>query len=810
MNGSELEDREQTAAGQHEKIDGGLSAAEIAKLDQIEAGLRDSDQLGKGYAPTPTPTPTPTKRRFSFSRKKNAVAGVIATITVVGGIVGVLQAPNLAINHLREMLLGRASELQSNHSLRYRRKHLSRVSDMFSRDGRRGGKIIADMERSGYKFQFADSNDRKKITGIELPGGRSSLPNYAIEDHMRDYLEVRHPLRTSRWKTKRMDAFYNRYKVSRKSVVVRADGDTDGPDRTVNKRIAGQVVGDDVQMDVKAEQPKNGETAEEARQREQRNAQNGSVAQNDASLEDIKQKLKAGVPVEELSADEQTLLRATSSIDPELQDLMNRIGEGEGSVAGRTFNGLKGIFGSADIADKICIVKNRLRGVVIAARHHRALSMLRYTSVFVGASDETRAGRPDPKLINALMKRTTALDKNGNSLGASPGFAYIMKGKFSKSKNEAHKGSFGVDGKLTGVPGGIQAATDKVPGMSKAQCGVYQNPVTQIGLAAVEIAVGVFSGGTSSAAVAGSRQAVKQAASEALKSVISKQTAKGLAKGLAIDLSFEGVLALTQIYAEKSLTMNFTGQEKGGELGDIIAGGAGVMNKQRSLQAGMVPATAEQYSLAHSSYLADRSVDKQKGSLYSRFIDYSNHESLIFKVATFAATAPLSAEGFAAGMNGLVRSLISAPSTLFSSMVSPFMNRVSAQSSDEIPYDTYTTKGFNAGRGGASLATDPAGNLLPIMRADIEAIDPIANIAELAASEDIDGKTLEPKSDRFKNHIKNCVEAVDIISNIEKDDQSKPENDCLASQSITVKFKAHLAYIDLLDGIDGTLFPEDL
>ena len=103
------------------------------------------------------------------------------------------------------------------------------------------------------------------------------------------------------------------------------------------------------------------------------------------------------------------------------------------------------------------------------------ISMLRYTGSFVKLADKLRSpnatpGDIDPKMVNAMMKRVTSVDRNGNALGAAPGMGYILKNKFSKSKNQLYRDAYAIDGKLTGVPGGFKNALDQIPGVNDTSC----------------------------------------------------------------------------------------------------------------------------------------------------------------------------------------------------------------------------------------------------------------------------------------------------------------------------------------------------
>ncbi len=799
MSDSEIQEKEQNAV--LDDLASDFSPEEKAEFDQLGENdpEQEDDQVGKGF------TGKNGKSGKFWTRRKKTGGGIIGLI--IGLLIGssTIFGPALTVNHLRSLLIEKVGQLQIDHTRKYRRQKLSKLSDLFSKDGRRGGKIITEMESKGYKFSF-DPTDKKKILGLTLPDGTSSIINGdsgALADHIDKYMEVNHPLRFSRWKTNRMEAFYNRFKVSRKAVTTKTLTKVVDPELEVNKGMVQQINDTGIDTSPSSTPPKNETDAQKAA-REQQAADNAFVAKNNGSLSDIKGKLKDGLPVEQLSAEEQKILSVASRVDNETIDILNKIADG--SIASKAFSTFKGIAATTDILDKICTAKNRLRAITFAARNYRALSLLRYASIFVKAGDDVRRGTVDPKLLNELMKRVTSKDSNGNSIGGSPGFAYILKNHFSKSKNNVSKSNVSVDGTQTGVVGAIQDATNLIPAVSKSQCGVYQNPGFQIGVAAVEVAVGIFTGGSSEGVEVGAREAVILSLKEALGKILSKETAIGVAKTLAIDLSFEGALTLLQFYAEKATTLNFTGQEKGGGLGDILTAGSGTMNKQRGLQSGMVPATSEQYAIANTQFIAEKKAEQQTQSIYTRMFDYSNPDSFAYTAATNLATMPYGVNGvgrFLSNSINMASSVLSKPFSIFGGFEKLFSGTVFAQTTDEIPFETYDAKG-------KQLATDPAGNILPIMRDDILNVDPEENVKFLINSGDIDPQTYQPKSENFIKHVENCVNGVDTISIIENEVQTDPKFDCLASQSITVRFKAHLAWLDMQDGVDAELFPDKI
>lgn len=748
--------------------------------------------------------PEETGRRFAGVNlnKKNSIIGImIGSIITLTGITGFVQTTTLIPNHLRELLLGKISSLQIDHSMRYRRSKLHRIQDIFSPDGRKTKKITEEMSKKGYVFLW----DKKsgKLLGITPPGASASLMgDELIAQHISDYMEVSHPLRTSRWKTKNTNALLRRGKISPTSIVAKSTEDIEDPDKKVNKEIANEVIDNEPKVTAKVTSDSGGESNEESAQKKQ---ENKVLTEGDDSLDDLEREIRTGEPIENMNKENRNILKLTSeSMDNEALETVENIAK-KGSLGSKTLSTIKGLSVS-DVLDKVCTVKNRLAASVLAARIFRARSLMKYAAIFVKASDSTRVGDVDPKLMNSLMKRVTANDANGNPIGASPGFAYAMKNKFSKSRNSNFKGSFGVDGKLYGTAAAIQNATNVVPGMSENQCGVYQNPAFQVGAAAVEVAIGFFTGGSSEAAVQASQQTAKTLFKEALEKIISKQALKSLIKTVAVEISFEGIMTLTQLYVDRTLSVTFTGQEKGGELGDILVAGGGTMNKQRSLSAGMVPATSSQYAQAQSEYYARKKEENRKKSFYARTFDYDNPDSLVFNLATNVAFMPRTpsaiTEKTKGTMSNIASSLFKTPQFAIASMSSSLIGTTYAQATDEISTESVDING-------TSYASDPAGNLLPILRTDIESIDPTENIKYLASTGDIDSDTLEPKSENFIQHIDNCVNNIDSITTIEKKDQNDPKFDCTASQPITVKYKAHLAYLDMVDGVNAVFNLDD-
>lgn len=730
-------------------------------------------------------------------KKKGIIGGIISIIVAGSLFFGSMQLPNLIINHLREVILGNLSSVQLHNTRKYRRTKLNKIKDLFSKDGRKAGAIANELEQKGYKVAI----DKKtgKLFGITPPGSNVSLTGATAAEHVEDFIEIKHPLRSARWKTKRMDAFYDYYKISRASPVPKTNKLIEDPDIEINKTIASDIIDKEPKIKVKTSSDSGDEAAEI-----QKN-ENKILAEGTDSLDDLQGKILKGVPEEKLLPEEKGILKiGNESIDNIAMETAENVAK-KGSIGGKVFNSVKSVGNSAELLDKLCTIKNTVTAATLAARIYRSRALLKYASIFIKASDSTRTGNVDPKLMNSLMKRVTAKDRNGYTIGESPGFAYALKNKFSKNKNNAFKGNFGVDGKSTGFVAEVQNITDKAPAMGENQCGTYQNPAFQIGASGVDLTVAFFTAGSSKAATTtaekGITEGVKKVVSRTISRQIAKKVAKQALKQVAIEVSFQGIITLMQIYVQSKLSIPFTGQEKGGMLGNILIGGGGVLNKQRSFKAGQIPATKKQYAQAQAEYYAFKKEENRKRSFWARNFDYSNSDSLAFRGASLLFSVPQSPKDItntiASTLGSFSSSFFNIPHFAVASVSKGFVGTTYAEATDEISTETLSINGKD-------LVTDPAGNFLTILPNDILNIDPEENIQYLKESGDIDENN-EPIGEEFKEHIENCVESIDTISILEKKDQSDPRFDCLASQSITKRYKAHLAYLDMIDGLSATV-----
>jgi hypothetical protein len=765
---------------------------------------QDSDSLGSGYSPGNTPKKTKARSKV----KKRLIFAVITVVfTVVGALV--TMSPSFLINHMRDILTGKIGELSTSHSRRYKRKNIHKVSDLFSRDGRLGGRVIADMEHFGYKFRFSLDNPNH-ILGISPPGSNVWYPSstgaaYGVVD---EFVEIRHPLMFSRFKTKRMNALTKRFNVLPRSVVKKTPNDIDGdPDSTLRRNMAQATYngeGDIPNLHAQAVDPKEGDATP-------RTGFDDSLSNGTGSFDDIRKKLVAeGVDIDKI--DDKDLSRILRSLGGEVdEDLIKAVNRviARGSLSGKVFHSLRGLLDVTEVPDRICTLKNRIRAGGTAARTVSARAMMKLALAYISGADGVRMGAASSELLGSLLRNITSPDSSGLPIGAAPGFTYALNGRFSRSANNYLKPGYSVNGKPTGLVSVFTKSTDSFPGTGQKACGVWQNPVTQIGLGIGQVVLFVFTGGTLNGGIKAGITAAKASLSRVFTKSAVTAAKRFLKRVIIIEITFEAVGTIMQLYTEKMLTLPTTTQSKGGKLGGEITAGGGVLSKQRNLMAGQIPATSGVYAEAYEVFLAEKKEEMKNTSILARIFDYGNLNSLAFNTVSRVAFSAPTLTGIS---NNISTSLISVPGSIlgtFGRLISP---SVYAADDDEVTFETYVVEG-NGAHAGEELATDPAGNLLTVLPEDIIEADPVQNEQDLLKTEGggpyIDAITKEPIG-VFAEHVEKCVNNIDTISVIEGGDPTNLAEDCLAVFPITRKFKVHLAYLDMLDGLEAEFLPEEI
>jgi hypothetical protein len=744
-------------------------------------------------------------------KKRIVIAGGVVSVTVA--ITGaIVVAPSFLMTHISSLIMDKAGDLQARQSATFRRTKYAKFTDRFSIEGRRGGALIKDMERFGYTFEF-DGVDKNKLAKMSKLGNPIDPSDFDKE--IAGYMDSRYKLfgastRSGRWKTNRMNAFYNRYKIPNTSIV-RPVVEGDDAKTELNKRNfeatdRGEAAGKDVEPPQRNQYPDTDEGKEAYDKALEEFNEADIDPPSNSALADTKAEIAEGVDVDDTDArvfqglsegDGDSIVRTKPLLD-------------DPGFASKGFGFIKGVLNPTDVVDKGCSAARTLQAAVTVARAVNSVKLMRAATTFVTADDGQRKREASADMVKELMKRVTLSDASLGTFASAQGYSKIANGTFSRNTNEQTRTPFAVDGKLSGFWGELKDILT-FPGSTYA-CPVVQNPGFQVAQGVAVIVASVFSGGTAGGAAAGAGTAAKEAVEFGVSSLIKRQVVniiKGVALGVAIDLTFEQILSLTQVYVEQTLELPFTGQETGGRYASILFAGAGVLHKQRNLRAGFIPATSRVFAEAQNDYLSEIAAEKANKSFFARIFDINDTDSLAHK--SFADLA-FQAVNPSRAIENKTTNIANIPN-LFASIISgPIVNlavdRTYAQQ-DMVSYDTLEINGLE-------LATDPYGSLETIMPDWLfDYSDPVVeeeNTNFLISAGHIDPDSREPKSDEFKEHIENCVDSTDTISVLEQRDAGSKDvkTDCMANEDLTKRFKGHLVNFDSSDLLEAELFPQEI
>lgn len=785
--------------------EGGNTSAVNSAEKGISSAADTASKLGRGFNPTPVGKAAQLKDftlKALGGEKAKRNSGIGAAVATIGGtmlMIFAIWAPTSVTEYLRNLGLEKANELQTSKSIRYRRSRLNKMGDLFSRDGRRAGRIQAEMSARGYDFEFNDPLDSNRVTGMRHPASRDFVRGDAMGELTEDYLN-RKPFATTRWKTKVSKSLNARFSIPETSVTRARANQLDDPELEINRRNSQAIfTGNDDVLDgdvrVKNTEDLPDDTPDDVvRANDELADLNGEFGPHKEAA------LQNGTPTRQVEA---PVTEVIDDIDaPRTQEAVD-------AFENASKKGLIGSFAafanSFDIADKICTVKNRLRAAVFAARVVRAVGLQRLATIAILLpGDATRvATGHSPQLHNELARRFTTPDANGQSLGGSVMANYLATGAFNPAANFDQKSGFAMDGVLTGVPFAIQSATNRIPGMSANQCGLlWQNPAAQITAGGIEVVAAIFTGGSSKAVTKGAQEGVELGVKQIIRRIINRNIVRSLGKTVAIEFSFAAILGFTQLYSEKLLSFALSGQELGGDLTNKGLAGTMKYHEQRNKAEGFVPRTEEQYNQAQQEFYAYKHEQIKNQGIFERIFDVNNTDSLAFR---HYLHKPFNGQqGFEMASNFASKLPITAFTTPLSAtktIANLFIPSVYAQDdgSDLQTYEVYVTQNDS---GNKRLVTGPEGSLLTDL-VDF-GFDPYENEDWLIENGHIQIAGGEPTSGEFKEYMEQCALAVDTISSIEAG------HDCLAEERLTQRFVTQLQHQGFLDGLDGEFFDEEL
>ena len=787
-----------------DEASGDVNAGNSTALNPEESALSESDQNGSNHRVNLSDK----SARVSGLRKKTIFASSGAT-AVIAIMLAVASAPGMILAHISNLITdnpaSRNSQLMQSE---YRRTNINKLSDLFSKEGRRGGAIIAEMQRAGYTFSF--DKDGKTILGITKAGENLSVRNAdgAVEKIMGDYMEKKHPVlsRSATWRNSRMEALEKRFGVDRTSGVIAKEGLEDAAKAT-NQRIFNIVNGELDSNGTPRVQVADNKDASDTQKASDQAQKDILQTSDDEAIKTAKQ-LAEGV--EEKSAGILAAAGAEAS-EGVVGDAMAAAVKAELSkgVLSSATDTIKGAISATDVPTTLCNINKKIRYVTIAARATRDAKMLRYAYDFVAADDGQRKGEAASGLVREYIKRTLTKDNTGTYFGSTTGYSSMATGKYSLSKNKATRNHISVTGDVGGLLAGVKDLTSKVP-----LCSVWSNTAATLGINIGLNAITLFSGGTFKVAERGVVETIKLGAQTAIKNALTKSFVRRIAidaaVGTIIQSGLDGIVAYVGIYAQKTLLFEFTGQERGGTLSMPLAGGAGSIRFRKDSLAGMVPASPRAYSQAHNEYLAFEKERIKTLSVFDKYLSLSSPDSLAYK--TFDTVA------FNSGlMDGVTSSSISnvakIPSQFISSLktlTQPFFTLAGADEVDPdiVSFEPYTIQGTSD-----TVAVDIAGNMLSTYPKSVLNIDHVENKIFLKTTTIQGGPFIDTNGEPigvFAQHIENCAYG-DVYTTLENNpDTTDPALDCLAKLTITQRFKAYMAYQNMDSITTGQLDPESV
>ena len=786
------------------------SAGNSSATNSAEDGLSSANgsvakKLGKGYvdfAPQTKFAKLVTKLTAS-SGKGRQRSGITLALGSTGAMLVMMFmtfAPTSFTEYMRNLGLNKAGEIQTNQAIKYRRSRLAKASDFFSVEGRRGGKIIAEMTAKGYDFSF-DPTDRNKITAINLPNGQT-VTGVNIGDQLEGYLETKHKFRSAQWRGNRMKAFSNRYKVPTRSPTDARASKLADPELELNKRLAEGVYGNKADPDIRVVAEVD-DSVDEA-DADARATGATELAEPGGDFEPHKTAaLENGTPVNQVGTNVDTIV--TDIENPVNPKTFSDIDEIARTGATPVVSAVGSLANATEVPEKVCTIKSRLRMAVMGARVARAIGLqsLAALTVILPADAIRVAQGKDSQMINEITNRFFKQDGSGYNVGSAVLTGYLTTGVYNRNVNAIQGTGYNVSGGLFGVFKSTQQITDSFPGTSQQQCNVWRHPGTAVGAIGVQIVAFAFSGGTSQAAITTARKGVEFSFKTAVKKIINRSVVRSLGRTAAIELSFAGILAMTQLYTEKVLSFPITGQEVGGDLTNKSLTGMLTNHKQRNLMRGYAPLTANQYIQIENQFYAEKKERLKGQSFASRIFDTNNTDSLAFR---HYLQVPRTTESISNTTTNLAQALptsvFKTPSSVANTVASIFTPAAYAQENqdDEIgSFDVYETEGDNSG---IELAVDPGGNVITGMLD--YGFDAYENEQYLKDNGHV-SNTGEPIGGDFNDYLENCVYPVDTITRIEVD-----EADCMVEDELTQRFVTHLRLVDFRDTLDAQLFPEEL
>jgi len=732
---------QETIAGGY--VGSGTDQAETFANDPENASAKGVDGAEKnpsggvdnGYY-RPDGNPLKPQQRVTFKsifKKKGPLGVIIAVLLGGGGLASIVLVPGLGIVHLKETMVGdlndqfAAFDIRSDHMFKAKLKNLQASASICSSSVKIRCKFATMTDKQVKRFVDAgftvETEDRpfgrKVITSLTLPDSDRPLTNpqdlmeRRNDPNVRSAInKVHNPYFASFSDSKFGQVLKGVFGISKKKQITATT--PEGISEEIGKKTAGASVRTD---SVKTGPDKNGD---QSRYYEDGNGTKIFESEDpDAfkKLEDSANKITSGA--------EQAKESGTKAVTGVLS----------GAAKGLLITG---------IADSACTVYNTANAVAAASKAIRSVQLAQYSMVFLGTADAIKAGEATPEEVSYLGNILTATDtekrvindsgvevdnpnygKNGFD---SPGFqvaAYNAAPTLTTESQQFMVGG-GLSGTLSGVmdniTAGLSLGIDSGRAVIRNTCATIQNPVVRaVGLiGGVALSIGSFGVGT--ALMAGGSVAISLAL-PFLEAMLADMVA-----GKVVDKDTKGTDSGNAIFAGTATVMGTVAQNRG-----------------------MKPLTEAELQpyLALSDKVENEYIAQARFEAKETPLDIMNQYSFLGSFARSLVPISSRATESTSGLLASIPKLLSAPFTQYATSV-----KAASFNPDRF------TKCDDMGYEELGIAADVFCNVRYGLSPQELALDPEVVLEFMIAGNHITGEG-KPKSDTYKNFIKNCVERVD-------------------------------------------------
>ena len=449
--------------------------------------------------------------RFSFVKKKGPLTAIILTLVGGGFGIGGLLSPSLLLVNLKETMVNKFNVQLTSMDVRTKKITISKMASGLCNSAIKIGckyssmseKQIKRLEDAGVKISYDEETNalgRHKVTGIDYKDNPISAEDLAkkLDTDPEFRLAVKksyNPLFAGFY-----DKVWNKalFYVDKKGIHLGGKDTTDAEKLAEIQKTTKEAV------DIK-------ESGLEATVSDE----NKKPVVDDADIDSNSKTLVSNIEkgVDDVSGTATKSATELANVAGGITDgAIDTAAKAATTAAKETAQKALSAFSLTSWIDNACTAYGTIRAVGYAAKTARAVQLVSYAMLFLKVADMIKSGaNPSAEdveylgtvlttaavsttIVNGIKQTTnkTATDSFGYKYAA-----YGEIGTMSASATQFLTGA-GLVGSLTSVTSYINSVLGSNP---EKTCRITQNVFFQIGSAAVNIALAVFTGGTSAAAI---------------------------------------------------------------------------------------------------------------------------------------------------------------------------------------------------------------------------------------------------------------------------------------------------------------------